>query len=121
MQHPNLLAAVIMAMKLGVPANKIRYAVSQIEQVEHRLNMKRTPGGVTIIDDAFNSNPHGSRMALDVLARMTRGKRIVVTPGMIELGDRQQALNEAFGEHIAETVDVAIVVDNTTATPSWRA
>lgn len=106
----NLLAAVIMAMKLGVPADKIRYAVSQIEQVEHRLNMKRTPGGVTIIDDAFNSNPHGSRMALDVLARMTRGKRIVVTPGMIELGDRQQALNEAFGEHIAETVDVAIVV-----------
>lgn len=106
----NLLAAVIMAMKLGVPADKIRYAVSQIEQVEHRLNMKRTPGGVTIIDDAFNSNPHGSRMALDVLARMTRGKRIVVTPGMIELGNRQQALNEAFGEHIAETVDVAIVV-----------
>lgn len=106
----NLLAAVIMAMKLGVPADKIRYGVSQIEQVEHRLNMKRTPGGVTIIDDAFNSNPHGSRMALDVLARMTRGKRIVVTPGMIELGDRQQALNEAFGEHIAETVDVAIVV-----------
>ncbi len=106
----NLLAAVVMAMKLGVPADKIRYAVSQIEQVEHRLNMKRTPGGVTIIDDAFNSNPHGSRMALDVLARMTRGKRIVVTPGMIELGDRQQALNEAFGEHIAETVDVAIVV-----------
>ena len=49
-------------------------------------------------------------MALDVLARMTHGKRIVVTPGMIELGDRQQALNEAFGEHIAETVDVAIVV-----------
>lgn len=106
----NLLAAVIVAMRLGVPAEKIRYAVSQIEQVEHRLNMKRTPGGVTIIDDAFNSNPHGSRMALDVLARMNRGKRIVVTPGMIELGDRQQALNEAFGEHVAETVDVAIVV-----------
>lgn len=106
----NLLAAVIVAKRLGVADDKIRYAVSQIEQVEHRLNMKRTPGGVTIIDDAFNSNPHGSRMALDVLARMKKGKRIVVTPGMIELGDRQQALNEAFGEHVAESVDVAIVV-----------
>lgn len=106
----NLLAAVIVALKLGVDKEKIRYAVSQIEQVEHRLNMKRTTGGVTIIDDAFNSNPHGSRMALDVLSRMDKGNRIVVTPGMIELGDRQAALNEAFGEHIAETVDVAIVV-----------
>ncbi len=106
----NLLAAVIVALKLGVDKEKIKYAVSQIEQVEHRLNMKRTPGGVTIIDDAFNSNPHGSRMALDVLSRMDKGKRIVVTPGMIELGNRQAALNEAFGEHIAETTDIAIVV-----------
>lgn len=106
----NLMAAVIVAMKLGVSDEKIRFAVSKIEQVEHRLNMKRTPGGVTIIDDAFNSNPDGSRMALDVLARMKKGKRIVVTPGMIELGDKQAYYNERLGEHIAATCDVAIVV-----------
>lgn len=106
----NLMAAVVVAMKLGMGDDKIRFAVSKIEQVEHRLNMKRTPGGVTIIDDAFNSNPDGSRMALDVLSRMTKGKRIVVTPGMIELGDKQDFHNERFGEHIAETADVAIVV-----------
>ena len=64
----NLIGAVIVAMKLGVSDEKIKYAVSKIEQVEHRLNMKRTPGGVTIIDDAFNSNPDGSKMALDVLS-----------------------------------------------------
>lgn len=106
----NLMAAVIVAMKLGVDEEKIKYAVSQIKQVEHRLNMKRTAGGVTIIDDAFNSNPDGSKMALDVLSRMTKGKRIVVTPGMIELGERQAALNEEFGKYIAKMVDVAIVV-----------
>lgn len=106
----NLMGAVIVAMKLGIADAKIRYAVSQIEQVEHRLNMKRTAGGVTIIDDAFNSNPDGSRMALDVLSRMKKGKRIVVTPGMIELGDKQEFYNEKFGEHIAETCDVAIIV-----------
>jgi len=106
----NLLAAIIVGLRLGVPVGKIRYAVSQIEQVEHRLNMKRTPGGITIIDDAFNSNPTGSKMALDVLAMMTQGKRIVVTPGMIELGDRQSELNEAFGVKIANCADVAIVV-----------
>jgi len=106
----NLLAAVIVALRLGVPVDKIRYAVSRIDQVEHRLSMKRTPGGVTIIDDAFNSNPSGSRMALDVLAMMTGGRRIVVTPGMIELGERQEQLNHEFGRKIAVSADIAIVV-----------
>ncbi|MDE6555886.1 MAG: UDP-N-acetylmuramoyl-tripeptide--D-alanyl-D-alanine ligase [Duncaniella sp.] len=106
----NLLAAVICALSLGMSEDKIRYAVSRIEQVEHRLNMKRTPGGVTIIDDAFNSNPTGSGMALDVLASMKGGKRIVVTPGMIELGDRQYELNAEFGRKIAVSADVAVIV-----------
>lgn len=106
----NLLAAVIVALKLGVPTEKIRYAVGQIEQVEHRLNIKRTPGGVTIIDDAFNSNPAGSRMALEVLAMMKPGERIVVTPGMIELGERQYDANVEFGRNIARCADVAIIV-----------
>lgn len=106
----NLMAAIIVAMHLGVEEEKIKYAVEHIEQVEHRLNMKRTPAGITIIDDAFNSNPTGSAMALDVLASMTGGKRIVVTPGMIELGERQAELNSEFGKKIAASADVAIIV-----------
>ena len=106
----NLMGAVIIAMELGVSDEKIKFAVSKIEQVEHRLNMKRTAGGVTIIDDAFNSNPDGSRMALDVLSMMTKGKRIVVTPGMIELGEKQVFHNANFGEHITKTCDIAIIV-----------
>lgn len=106
----NLIAAVIVALQLEVPVNKIQYAVSKIEQVEHRLNMKRTPGGITIIDDAFNSNPDGSKMALDVLKRMTEGKRILITPGMIELGTKQEEYNKIFGNHIASSCDIAIIV-----------
>lgn len=106
----NLIAAVIIAMRLDVPDEKIRYAVEKIEQVEHRLNLKRTPGGITIIDDAFNSNPTGSKMAMDVLSRFNKGKRIVITPGMIELGSKQYELNEALGVKIAQCADVAIVV-----------
>lgn len=106
----NLIAAVIIALRLEVPDEKIRYAVEKIEQVEHRLNLKRTPGGITIIDDAFNSNPTGSKMAMDVLSRFNKGKRIVITPGMIELGDKQYELNEALGMKIAECADVAIIV-----------
>lgn len=106
----NLLAAVIIALRLEVPVDKIRYAVGKIEQVAHRLSIASTPGGVTIIDDAFNSNPSGAKMAVDVLAQFTRGKRIVVTPGMIELGDREFDLNKALGKYIGANVDVAIIV-----------
>ncbi|MCM1028073.1 MAG: UDP-N-acetylmuramoyl-tripeptide--D-alanyl-D-alanine ligase [Pseudoflavonifractor sp.] len=106
----NLMAAVVMARHLGVSDEKIRIAVAHIEQVEHRLNMKHTPGGLTIIDDAFNSNPTGSAMALDVLASMGPGKRIIITPGMIELGDRQDELNRGLGKKIATSADEAIIV-----------
>lgn len=106
----NLMAAVIVALKLGVEKNKIAYAIEKIEQVEHRLNMKRTAGGVTIIDDAYNSNPTGSKMALDVLSAMTGGNRIVVTPGMVELGDKQFELNKELGRYAASRADIIIVV-----------
>ncbi len=106
----NLIAAVIVALHLGVPVNKIKYAVEHIEQVEHRLNVKRTPGDLVIIDDAFNSNPTGSAMAMDVLKGMTGGKRIVITPGMIELGTKQHQYNAALGEKMADSCDIAIVV-----------
>lgn len=106
----NLVAAVIVAIHMGVTESEIRRAVAAIDQVEHRLNVKRTPGGVTIIDDAFNSNPSGSRMAVDVLAQFNQGKRIIVTPGMIELGSEQERLNRELGEHIGKNVDVAVIV-----------
>ncbi len=106
----NLLAAVIVARHLGLSNDEIRRGVEAIEQVEHRLNVKRTPGGVTIIDDAFNSNPAGSRMAVDVLSQFKDGKRIIVTPGMIELGGEQQRLNRELGRHIGENVNVAVIV-----------
>ncbi len=105
----NLVAAVIVGLRLGVSRQQIAYAVEKIEQVEHRLSIKRLPGSVTIIDDAFNSNPTGSAMALDVLAAMP-GTRVIITPGMIELGSEQYELNRKFGEKIACSCDVAIIV-----------
>lgn len=106
----NLVAAVAVALHLGLTGDEISRGVEAIDQVEHRLNVKRTPGGVTIIDDAFNSNPSGSRMAVDVLSQFDSGKRIIVTPGMIELGSEQEELNRQLGEHIGRNVDVAVIV-----------
>lgn len=106
----DLLAAIVTAHAAGVDDKAIRTAVASIEPVEHRLSVKTTPGGITILDDAFNSNPVGSRMALEVLGTFTGGKRIVITPGMIELGTQQYQLNSEFGKTISQHTDVAIVV-----------
>lgn len=106
----NLMAAVIVAKYLGMTDDEIKRGVASIEPVEHRLSVTHTVGGITILDDAFNSNPDGSKMALDVLAQFSGGKRIVVTPGMVELGSRQYELNVKFGEIIAKSCEIAIVV-----------
>lgn len=106
----NIAAAVAVATHLGVPDKKIQYAVARIEQVEHRLSSKKLPGGITLLDDAFNSNPTGSSMALDVLSMISEGKRIVITPGMIELGDRQIELNKEFGRKMAKCADLVLII-----------
>ncbi|MCF0218490.1 MAG: UDP-N-acetylmuramoyl-tripeptide--D-alanyl-D-alanine ligase [Muribaculaceae bacterium] len=107
----NLVASIIVARSLDVPEDKIQLAVSRMEQVEHRLSVKHTPGCITILDDAFNSNPVGSAMALDVLGKMEGGRKFIVTPGMVELGAEQYERNHKFGKNIAATADVAIIVN----------
>lgn len=106
----NLLAGYITAKVMGMDETDIRYAVAQVAQVEHRLSVRHAAGGITVIDDAFNSNPHGSKMALDVLGSFTGGRRIVITPGMIELGKEQYRLNRQLGEYMCGRCDTAIVV-----------
>ena len=99
----NITAALAIAEYMGVGIEQRRRAVRQIEQVEHRLSLRRQ-GGVTILDDAYNSNPTGARMALEVLAGFeTSGSRYVVTPGFVEMGARQYENNRAFGRDIAKS------------------
>lgn len=108
----NLLACYAVAKYLGINNQELKIGVGRIHQVEHRLSLKRTPGGVTIIDDAFNSNPHGAKMALDVLKSFEGNKKIIITPGLIELGEKQSMYNTEFGKKMAKTCDYAIVVGN---------
>ena len=108
----NLLAAVAVADALQVSEAQQKRAMRQIEQIEHRLSIKRTAGGITIIDDAYNSNPAGAKMALEVLRDFnTGGRKIVVTPGFVEMGESQYRNNKELGVNIAAAADIAIVVN----------
>ncbi|WP_246031911.1 Mur ligase family protein [Salibacterium salarium] len=105
----NILAAIAMASEKGISFEKIARAVKQVAPVEHRLELKKPSGNITIVDDSFNSNPVGAKMALEVLNDMPEYK-ILVTPGMIELGEKEYELNKAFAEHAATVCDFIILV-----------
>ena len=103
------------ANTLGIPLEKLRLPVQQLESVPHRLQLLGG-GGRTVIDDAYNSNPAGAKAALEVLSAFP-GLRILVTPGMVELGEKQESLNRDFGAQAAGRCDYAVLVGRKQAPP----
>ena len=113
----NILAALALSKELGLTYDEMVRGVASVKPIEHRLEIKKFPY-YTIIDDAYNSNPVGSKMAIDVLNLMP-GKKIVVTPGMIELKDKQYELNFEFGKQIANVADYVILVGKNQTKPIY--
>lgn len=113
----NILAAVSVASELGVDSETISYVVRNLAPIPHRLELKHSSKEVTIIDDAFNSNPIGAKMALEVLFNMAGNQKILVTPGMVELGAKEYELNKAFGVEASEVCDYIILVGEKQTAP----
>lgn len=105
----NILLCAAVCLKLGMTGKEIARGVRKLQPVEHRLQLTVKPGGIHVIDDAFNSNIRGAVQAFRVLKEFP-GKRIVVTPGMVELGDQEEAMNREFGKAMADCCDLAILV-----------
>lgn len=111
----NFLQAIALGKELGISIKELQRAVLKVRPVEHRLELKKQ-GNLTIIDDAYNSNPTGSKMALEVL-EMMEGKKIIITPGMVELGEKQYELNKELGIDIAPVCDEVILVGDKQTKP----
>ena len=114
----NILSAICVARHLNVPWPTIQRAAKNMKQVEHRLELK-TINGYRFIDDAFNSNPVGSAMALEVLGMMPN-TRYVVTPGMIDLGSIQDQSNKEFGRKMKGKADEVILVGEIQTKPIYE-
>ena len=104
----NILAGVALGLELGIDIKDIKSSVAAIKSTEHRLELKKV-GDIYMLDDAYNSNPVGAKGALEVLKSMD-GTRVVVTPGMVELGKLEKEKNYEFGKKIAECSDYAILI-----------
>ncbi|MDZ7721038.1 MAG: Mur ligase family protein [Balneolaceae bacterium] len=116
----NFLIGAAVAREFDIRLKTIALAASRMEPVEHRLELKHRDGFV-IIDDAFNSNPVGAENAVKVLSSFQQGRKFIITPGMIELGDKEEEKNEEFGRQIGESeIDVAILVGEDRTKPILR-
>ncbi len=104
----NILASVALALHMEIPINDIKASVGALSSTEHRLELKKV-GNIYMLDDAYNSNPVGASGALDVLSTMP-GTKVIVTPGMVELGKKQAEANYELGKRISEVCDYAILV-----------
>ena len=104
----NILAAIACGKEFGIDIDDLQQAVRTVKPIEHRLEIKKL-GNFYQIDDAYNSNPVGAKNACEILGMMP-GYKIMVTPGMIELGDKEDELNRIFGEQIAEVADEVILI-----------
>ena len=110
----NIALAFACAISLGMEAKDIKTALASTPQIRHRLEVKQQNDGTIIIDDAFNSNPPGFRSALHVLrvlAEDRRGRAILVTPGIVELGAAHDEVHKTLGDLSAEICDIVIVVN----------
>lgn len=106
----NIVGAASIALKLGMTPDEIAMAVKRIKPVPHRLQPIKHPGGILTIDDAFNSNLEGAKSAVEVLGSFEEGKRMLITPGMVELGEKEYECNRIFGQHAAKYCDYIILV-----------
>lgn len=107
----NILCGIAVGIIFDVPVEYIKYAVSVLEPIEHRLKIIKRSGDITVIDDSFNSNPNGFLEAINVLSSFGKEHRkIIITPGMVELGKEEYKHNKNAGKRAGEKCDYIILV-----------
>ncbi len=106
----NITAAVAVARHFGVEIPDIQYAVSTLKPTEHRLQVKSFTKGATLIDDAYNANPEGCLEAVNVLGRFENKRKILVTPGLVELGELEEECNFNLGVRAGQVCDQIVLV-----------
>jgi UDP-N-acetylmuramoyl-tripeptide--D-alanyl-D-alanine ligase len=110
----NLGVAIGICLALGMSPDQIISRIDNLPRPEHRQTATTSERGFSVIDDTYNSNPAGARKGLEKLIELgAGGRKVLVTPGMVELGPRQGAENLAFAAAASAVVDDIVVVGRT--------
>lgn len=116
----NILAATAVALELGMRLDDISKAVKNLSPPPHRLELINPGSGVLIIDDSYSANPDGFKAALEVFKNFWCRRRIVVTPGIVELGEKEEKIHKELGKLIGEACDTVIFVGKNSRTEALK-
>lgn len=116
----NLLLCVAVAFHEGIPLRDIAIRIGMLKPAESRLARQTTASGITIINDAYSANPKGIVSALKVLGMHRDGKRLLITPGMIELGELHERENRKLGVLACEYATDIILIGKDQTTPVFE-
>lgn len=106
----NLLAAATVGFAVGLTASQIARALARVQPPAHRLSpIVNGAAGIVVIDDSYNANPAGAAAALQVLRSHPAERRILITPGIVELGAEEEAANRTLGRLAAEVCDLCLL------------
>lgn len=108
----NILMSASLAYNLGLSLTQIQIGISKLEPINNRLELRKE-NGLNILDDSYNSNVEGSIRALEVLNLFEKGNKIIVTPGLVELGIKEKEENINFGKNLSKVADYVIIVNKT--------
>lgn len=114
----NILGASALAIELGVSLNEIRDRLENVPLVSHRFEQIQLPNGYLLVDNSYSSNSTSFHESLVILKGLDRKNKILVTPGMVELGSASDAIHEKLGELARGVCSKVILVGTTSRTKS---
>ncbi|HEX5140010.1 MAG TPA: UDP-N-acetylmuramoyl-tripeptide--D-alanyl-D-alanine ligase [Dehalococcoidia bacterium] len=106
----NVLAALGVGLTCGLDLPYMAAALRQFHSPDHRLQPLKLPTGGILLDDGYNGNPQGIIGALEVLGAYAPKRRILITPGLIEMGRDKQRYHAEIGWAAAKNTDIAFLV-----------
>jgi len=105
-------AAIKIGRELGMTDEEIKKGLVNIRPLEHRLQPIKTPGNILVIDDSYNGNSDGAAEAIAVLSRFANCRKIYITPGLVEMGEKSADIHHTIGRHLAKVADIVILIKN---------
>lgn len=111
----NVIAGFIVAEVLDIDPTEIKSGVSKLTPAPHRLEPQVNRSGVVVIDDSYNGNPDGAEAAIEVLGKFEERRKIYVTPGLVEMGERTKEVHEMIGHQLADVADIVVLIETSAA------
>ena len=103
----------IIASELRLSEEEIRRGIINLKPIPHRLQLiENRSAGITVIDDSYNGNPDGAREAIKALAKFEGRRKIYITPGLVEMGERSREVHKEIGRELAGVADIVILIRN---------